>query len=472
MTRFIIGVLAFVGVKYSEAERLFGVSSSYYYSLKKPAEAVLSILYPEGGDVIGFIAITPDFLKRCVLALMFYCRAPIEGIVCFFDRVIGHHVSKGTIGNITNAASIKAEEFDRTISLAGIKNAAIDEIFQQDTPVLAGVDLDTRFVVMMEPVEDRTGETWGSNLDSQKARGFAPTNVIGDGGTGLSKGVREAFGDEVNLQGDVFHALRAVGVVVSSIERKAMSKLTKLIELEDKILGSTRPQERTFKKYLELHSDAMSEVEKSDTLGILFGWLRECVGFNGYGFTEARELCEWILSEMVRLYPDHSKFLSATKSFRDSLPKTLAYLRGLRINLTDAASEFGVDVDDFLLMYYQTSQPPHTEKCQIIEKRLYQKFGDLLIPARERLAQVLERTHRASSLIENVNGCIRDFMDLKRVVTARLFPLIKLYFNTKIAVRSRKDGWAGTSALERLTGQKCSEFLDIVTDKCAMMVKV
>lgn len=461
-----------MGVSHTEAEKIFGVSHSYYYALSDYSNRLLSMFFPEGNEIVGFLVITKGFIRRCVLALLFYCRAPIEGIVKFFDLVIGHHVSKGSVYNITAEATKKAVEYDGSVDLGRINSLAVDEIFQGNSPMLTAVDLDSRFIVMIEPANDRSGDTWKEHLDGQKKRGLSPHNVLGDGGTGLSKGVRASFGDGVNLQGDVFHAIRGIGIVLSAIERRELSRLAKLYDLERSVLHGAKPREKSYSRYLELAPDVELGIDALDKLTILYGWLREAVGFTGYGLSESTQLCEWILDEMAGLYPDHAKLKSAIKSFRDSLPKVLAYLVGLRRNLEESANDFGVETGDFMLMYYQRSRTPQTPECQFIEERLYHRFGDRLIEARERLDEVLKHTHRASSMIENVNGCIRDFIDLKRVIPNGFSILIKLFFNTKKSTRSRKEGWAGTSALNRLTGERTPEFLDILASGCKSMIKV
>ena len=346
--RFVIGILASIGVSLAEAQRIFGVSRSYYYELAAPSKRLLSMFFPSGDEIIGFLIVTKGFIKRCVLALLFYCRAPVEGIVTFFDLVIGHHVSKGGVYNITAEATQRAKEFDRSVSLSGINTIAVDEIFQGDAPVLTTVDLDTRFVVMMDPTDDRSGDTWKEHLDGWKENGLSPHHVVGDGGTGLSKGVKASFGDGINLQGDVFHAIRGIGVVVSGIERKELSKLAKLFDIENGLLHGARPREKSYARYFELAPEVERGIDAFDQLSILYGWLREVVGFTGYGLTESKELCEWILDGMEGIYPDNAKLGSAIRSFRESLPKVLGYLVGLRTNLEEAADDFGVSVNDFM----------------------------------------------------------------------------------------------------------------------------
>jgi hypothetical protein len=52
--------------------------------------------------------------------------------------------------------------------------------------------------------------------------------------------------------------------------------------------------------------------------------------------------------------------------------------------------------------------------------------------------KLLDKTKKASSSVENLNGRIRDYIEVKRVVPKRFFPLMKVYFNTKRYKRSRR----------------------------------
>lgn len=53
-------------------------------------------------------------------------------------------------------------------------------------------------------------------------------------------------------------------------------------------------------------------------------------------------------------------------------------------------------------------------------------------------------------------------MDLKRAVPKPLFILLKVFFNTKKDRRPRNRDGKGTSAIDRLTGHDCPEFLDLL----------
>lgn len=73
---------------------------------------------------------------------------------------------------------------------------------------------------------------------------------------------------------------------------------------------------------------------------------------------------------------------------------------------------------------------------------------------------VLERTGRASNLVEGLNSRARVYMNLKRTIPDRFFVLMKVYLNTRKYKRSCIKGHIGKSPIELLTGRENPEFLD------------
>lgn len=435
------------------------MSRSYYYELRQPAEQLLDKLYA-AGDIAAVILVTQNYIERCVVALSFYCRSSLEGIVSFFDNVLGYHMSKGRAYNILKKAQQNAAQFDASVSLTSIQEIASDEIFQQQQPILTVVDLRTRYIVMMEPTKDRTGETWHEELDKCKEQGLSPSLNVSDAGSGLLKGIPEAY-PEIAMQLDVFHSLREIGREISKIERSALSGLSDLYELEQRI-NSKKVHQKTIERYNRLIAEIPPCLQRYDTLDVLFSWLKEYVGFSGYGYAKSLEVCNWILEEMTMLYPQRKKFLDAIEKFGKHLPRLLRFLLRLQDNMSKIASDYHVDQHAFMLMYNQTAYPAQSAEYEFMEKKLYRLFGKRLPDARLALSRLVETTYRASSIVENVNGCTRDFIELKRTIPEGFFVLLKVFFNTKKSLRSRNKGWKFTSALDRLTGTMNPEFLDIV----------
>ena len=87
--------------------------------------------------------------------------------------------------------SQQAASLLKQVDLSGIESVALDEMFSQGRPVLAGIDLETQYLFQVEVHRSRSGETWAKSLGALRDRqGLHPKRVVKDAGTGLGGGVR------------------------------------------------------------------------------------------------------------------------------------------------------------------------------------------------------------------------------------------------------------------------------------------
>lgn len=163
-----------------------------------------------------------------------------------------------------------------------------------------------------------------------------------------------------------------------------------------------------------------------------------------------------------RAFSRREDFLKAVRRFEKRLPSLLGFLRRPEKKAREAALVFPADPRAFRLLYHQTARRRTSEAYRFAEKKLFSFFGQRIFEARDTLSSLLRSVFRAGSLIENVNGRLRPFMDLKREVPESLFTLPEVFFNTKKDRRPRNRDWTGTGAIDRLTGQSCPEFLDLL----------
>jgi len=113
-------------------------------------------------------------------------------------------------------------------------------------------------------------------------------------------------------------------------------------------------------------------------------------------------------------------------------------------------------------MYRQLAYSVQSIEYFEIEYALWDMLKENYGMARELFAQQLKTVKKASSLVENLNGRIRKYMDVKRVVPTGFFVLLKVYFNTRRYKRSRCRERVGKSPLELLTGESHAGFLDLL----------
>ena len=156
------------------------------------------------------------------------------------------------------------------MSLENVRHIATDEVFQNGEPVLTGVDLDSGYVFLAQAAPDRSAGRWKAALEEKKTRGLNPELNVSDGGSGLVKGVREAF-PEIEMQSDIFHALRDLGREVRSVEQAEIRRLSKLFELEYRI-QSAKTYLPTKQEYDLTRQNTPLRLLQSDSLRILYDW--------------------------------------------------------------------------------------------------------------------------------------------------------------------------------------------------------
>ncbi len=415
-------------------------------------------------DDVQVIAANEHFYEKMVISLALDGFASEEGIQRFLETNFQKHFSIGKISHILNRAADRAAEFDKSVDLSGIRQGANDEIFQCGMPVLTGIDPVSTYIYLLQQADDRSAQTWQDTMEACKARNLNLDVSISDFGTGLLSGIPKAFPDAV-IQPDVFHWMMELGKEVSSQERKAYALLSDYYRYENALDGQ-RVHEKTFQKLLSLEEKLTPALERCDTLQTLYQWLKEMAGYHGYRYQDALSLCDWILDRMEEAAgEDAGRLRRALSKVRKNLPDVLVCLKRVEEALGAYALEHGYPPEAFLLMYRMSGYPPASPEYRAADKRvrriLKKTYGDCYLKVQE----ILDGVKRASSLVENLNGRLRPYMNLKRMVPEKFLTLLKVYFNTKKYRRSRKAERVGKSPLELLTGQSHEDFYDIVCER-------
>lgn len=454
-----LGCKALGGKSVSELSEETQISREWIYQQKRRIEEEAQSQDTREPGIMR-IEVTERWLRRLVLSLALDCRGSAEGIQRTCSEVIGVHLSIGKISRIINEAAEKAQEFDEQVSLENIRQGANDEIFQGSEPVLTGIDLESSYLYLLEPVDDRSGETWELAMEDCRERGLELCVNVSDGGSGLQTGIPKAF-PEISMQPDVFHALRPIGKEVAALERKAYQLIGNEAVLEQRVKEKC-PRRKTQEKHVQVEEKARKAIQLYDVLAILFSWLAELVGFSGYSYEDTCMLAEWVLSEMESATPDRDDFHRRLHKFRRNLPQMLSFIKRMETGFKESALKNGYPVEAFSLFYRERICGARTWERSRIEYELGNLLCERYTEVREEFERILRSAKRASSMVENVNGRIRTYMNLKRIVPKKFFILMKVYFNTKKYRRSRILQRIGKSPIELLTGTEYPEFLECI----------
>jgi hypothetical protein len=83
--------------------------------------------------------------------------------------------------------------FNQQVDLSRLFSLAIDEVFCQNEPVLACIDLDHGFLTSLSHETRRDSPTWRSVLNEGKAQGMMLRHIVKDDATGMSKAVNDVY---------------------------------------------------------------------------------------------------------------------------------------------------------------------------------------------------------------------------------------------------------------------------------------
>ena len=410
---------------------------------------------------VQIIAANEQFYEKIVISMALDGFASEEGIQRFLETNFHKHFSIGKISQILNRAADRAAEFDESIDLSGIRQGANDEIFQCEMPVLTGIDPISTYIYLLQQADDRSSQTWQNAMEACKARNLNLDVSISDFGTGLLSGIPKAFPDAL-IQPDIFHWLMELGKEIASKERKAYALLSDYYRYEDALNGQ-RVHEKTFQKLLSLEEKLNPALEQCDTLQTLYQWLKEMTRCQGYCYQDTLSVCNWIFDRMEEAAGESAgRLCGAISKARKNLPDILVCMKRAEEALGAYALGHGYSPEAFVLMYRMSRYSPSSLEYRAADRRvrhiLKKAYGDCYLKVQE----ILDGVKRTSSLVENLNGRLRPYMNLKRIVPTKFLTLLKVYFNTKKYRRSRKSGRVGKSPLELLTGQEHKDFYDIV----------
>ena len=128
-------------------------------------------------------------LRRAVVALRVLAPnaiRPIEDLVPLLYP--GVKVSYGTIQRMLVEAEGRAARLNAQASLDGVEAGALDEMFSQGEPVLAGVDLDSGYLFGLSLSATRDGDAWAQLLREGQCQGLELSVVVKDAAKGIAAG--------------------------------------------------------------------------------------------------------------------------------------------------------------------------------------------------------------------------------------------------------------------------------------------
>jgi hypothetical protein len=229
----------------SELSREFGLSRPTVYEVRDAAGEVLRAHFEQEESAYRAVRVEVDEaqLKRAVVALRVVGPNAIRSIEDLLPMVYpGVRISYGKIQSLLVQAEQQAKAFNAKADLAPIQAGALDEMFSQGDPVLAGVDLASGYLFGLELRQGRSGEDWAEVLGQARAQGLELAVVVKDAAKGIAAGVQAVF-PEAEQRDDCFHVLYELNQVRRQVEQRAYVAIEREQEAQQ-ALGKIRAKDQ------------------------------------------------------------------------------------------------------------------------------------------------------------------------------------------------------------------------------------
>jgi hypothetical protein len=446
------------------------VSRKFVYQQADKAEQALQEAFGPAGEaddqVLFTIPVTKRWLRRFIVAILMIGHCSYRGVVELLRDIFHYSISVERVHAIAHVAMDRARGLPPT-QLSGVRIGAHDEIFQTLLPVLVGVDVASTYCYLLSLEEHRDGTTWAVRLLELCDRGFAPDAIICDGGSGLQAGQELAM-PNTPRRGDVFHALQETEALILYLENRTYDAIAARSKLEHQQAGSKRQRGRRNASVSQKLRHALTAEAQAMTLATdvatLLGWLRhDILALAGPSYEERVLLYDFVTAELrVRqsLCPHRiGPVCTYLVNHRDAL---LAFAKQLDADLNALAVEFQLPVATVRAVFDVHTLDMQDSRRWPREAALRQKLGGRFYELSQVVTKLTGDTVRASSVVENFNGRLRNYFFLRRSLGPDYLCLLQFFLNHRRFLRSEHPERVGKSPAELLTGESHPHWLDML----------
>jgi hypothetical protein len=447
----------------------FQVSRKFIHQQTAKAQQALDTAFapapPPDSAVLFYLPVTRAWLRQLILALVLCCHSSLRGVQAVLRDLFDTSVALGTIHNVLHSAVASARAVNAQQDLSRVRIGAHDEIFQNGQPVLVGADVASTYCYLLSLEEHRDADTWGLRLLELQDQGLRPEATIADAGKGLRAGQALAL-PGVPCRGDVFHALRDVGQLVTFLENRATGLIQSRDQQERRMARAKRHGRGNAhsKRLATIRQQQAQALALADDIALLARWLRDDIlAVAGPDHATRCQLFDFIVIELQAREPlcPHriGPVARLLKNQRDDL---LAFAAELDHQLAALAQEYQVAtalVRELLLL---GALDPKTAPRWQREADLRRRLGSRFFALHEAVTAVADQVVRASSVVENLNSRLRCYFFLRRHLGPDYLDLLRFFLNHRCFPRSEHHERVGKSPVELLTGQRQPHWLELL----------
>jgi len=429
---------------------VFAVSRPGLYAL---AQRVLARLQPEAqplltGGSAPTVEVTPTRLARTVLTASCPGKMTIRPLQQLLDETFDQRRSVGWISELISAAGRDAGQVLAQQDTSALQQVIVarDETFFQNWPLLLVIEPVSATILLAKACPDRQADTWGAALLLAQEQGATLSGLVEDMARMYPKSQQEAD-LALPVQKDLWHIQRDGGRVRRALERAAFQATQQLLDLEKQLLKQW--DEHLFlDKYIPADAVETRLYDQHDQFAHGLVHLVDALELVDWRSGEIRERAtnEWLLTETLTALEriDHPRVQKWVKTLRRHQPQLLTSLDWLAASLTDFRPQLARQLPHPLRQqafcrtvarHWRLSQAlinGHTRFSSLAQQAATDLQDWLtaqphLQPLADQLQTLLDAAGRTSSMIENINGLLQQFLQQHRAF--RNLETLQLYLN-------------------------------------------
>jgi hypothetical protein len=441
---------------------LYALADRVQQRLLPPTEP-LTIAAPK--KKAATIELTPTRVARTTLTTSLPGKTAIRPLRHVLGEAFDQTRSIGWINELLMTAGGKAGCVLRGVDTSplGIVIAARDETFFQGHPLLLIIDPVSTTILFAEVTRDRKADTWGAALLIAQEQGVTIGGLVEDMARMYDKSQKEA-GLKLPVQKDIWHNQRDGSQVLRDLERAAFRSTRAVIKLEKQLL-KTWDDSLFTEKYIPA---VAKEEQRYDQHAAFAEWLShlcdalELVDGRS-GEIRDRSINEWLLAETLTAMSDiaHPRVQKWVKTLRNHQSQLLTSLDWLAASLPPYREQLAQVVpvekqDSFMRIvarHWRLQQAlinghrSFRHQAQEAEVALQQLITDdiQLQQMAENLLRLLDAACRTSSMLEGINGLLKQFLHnhqaFRSPETLQLYlNLFVLWHNMRVFERGKRQG--------------------------------
>ncbi len=393
------------------------------------------------------VTITPTRIARTILTTSLPGKMAIRPLRHALKEAFGQTRSIGWISELLTAAGHRAGRLLRTIDTTplGTVIAARDETFFQGSPLLLVIDPVSTTILFAQVTDDRKADTWGAALLIAQDQGVTIGGLVEDMARMYGKSQEEAEVD-VPVQKDVWHIERDGSRVLRDLERSAFRATQQVVQLEKQLLKKW--DETLFdEKYVPA---VMKEEQRYEQHAAFTEWLSHFVDaleLVDWRSGEIRDCAvnEWLLEETLTamIAIDHPRVQKWVKTLRRHQSQLLTGLDWLATSLQPYREQLAQVMADDQQEQFMQIVARHWRLQQALingHRSFHQQAQDATVAFEssiandsqrqqlaEKLLDLLNAACRTSSMMENINGLLKQFLHNHQAF--RSSEMLQLYLN-------------------------------------------